>query len=73
MPPVRVFDLTIPTIMPTYDRLVLIVVGMEKHVNFDYGVNLTNGVYIQTPNAQFPDAVGDANSPGKFVTLAACA
>ncbi len=60
-------NLSIPTITP-YDRLALIVVGMEKHVLFDYSVNLSDGVFILSPNAQFPDAVGDANSPGKFIT-----
>ncbi|MFN8441806.1 MAG: VWA domain-containing protein [Caldilineaceae bacterium] len=61
-------DLSIPNLTPVYDRLVLIVAGLEKHVLFDYSVNLSDGVFILSPNAQFPDAVGDANSPGKFIT-----
>lgn len=53
---------------PDYDSVGLVVVGLEQAVNFDYGVNLTDGIYILSPNAQFPEPVGDAANPQKFIT-----
>lgn len=61
------FDFTVDN-SPNYDRIALVVVGLENAVNFDYGVNLADGLYILSPNAQFPEAVGDANAPQKFLT-----
>jgi hypothetical protein len=61
------FDYTVDN-TPDYDRIALIVVGLENAVNFDYGVNLTDGLYILSPNAQFPEAVGDSANPQKFIT-----
>jgi hypothetical protein len=52
---------------PDYDRLALVVASMDNPVNFTYGFNLTDGLFILSPNAQFPAAVGEATSPEKFI------
>ncbi len=52
---------------PAYDRLVLIVAAFDNPVNFHYGFNLTDGIYILSPNAQFPAQVGEATAPKKFI------
>ncbi|HMN29430.1 MAG TPA: hypothetical protein PKE45_14870, partial [Caldilineaceae bacterium] len=54
------FDLTIPTIDPIYDSLALIVVSHEHKVNFEYGFNLMDGIFIESPTNQFPAKVGEA-------------
>lgn len=60
------FALTVPTIDP-YDRLALIVVSHEHKVNFDYGFNLMDGVFINGPTNQRPAQVGEETAPRKFM------
>lgn len=36
------FELTVFNINPAYDRLVLVVAGLEQAVNFNYGFNLAD-------------------------------
>lgn len=52
---------------PDYDRLVLIVVSLDHAVNFTYGFNLTDGLFIVNPTEAAPAAVGEATSPEKFI------
>jgi hypothetical protein len=61
------FELNVFNINPVYDRLVLIVVGLEQNVNFNYAFNLTDGLFILTPNKQFPEQAGEAASPKKVM------
>ena len=61
------YDLSIPNINPAYDRIALIVVAYEQALNIRYGFNLTDGLYINSPNALFPALVGEAASPKKFI------
>ncbi len=61
------FDLSIPNINPAYDRIVFIVTAMDHAVNFRYAFNLTDGLFILSPDAQFPGLAGEATSPKKFI------
>ncbi|MEM7534074.1 MAG: VWA domain-containing protein [Chloroflexota bacterium] len=61
------FELSVFNIDPVYDRLVLVVAGMEHNVNFNYGFNLADGLFINTPNAQFQAQAGEATSPKKIM------
>jgi hypothetical protein len=60
------YNLSVPN-NPAYDRIVLIVASMDYAVNFDYGFNLTDGLYILSPNVQFPALAGEQTSPKKFI------
>lgn len=61
------FSHAVPNINPVYDRIALVVGSLGHHTNFQYGFNLGDGLFIQTPTAQFPAAVGEDTSPKKFV------
>ena len=61
------FELTVFNVNPVYDRLVLIVAGLEQAVNFNYGFNLADGLFIATPNAQFPEQSGELTAPKKIM------
>ena len=61
------FEQTVFNINPVYDRLVLIVAGMEQNVNFNYGFNLADGLFISTPNAQFQEQAGEPTAPKKIM------
>lgn len=61
------FELSVFNINPVYDRLALIVVGLEHNVNFNYGFNLADGLYILSPNTQFPEPAGEPTSPKKIM------
>ncbi|MEM7128623.1 MAG: VWA domain-containing protein [Chloroflexota bacterium] len=61
------FELSVFNIDPVYDRLALIVVGLEQNTNFNWGFNLSDGLFISTPNAQFQALAGDPASPKKFM------
>jgi hypothetical protein len=61
------FAHSVPNIGPTYDRLALVVASRGNQTNFDYGINLADGLFIQKPTTAFPAAVGEATSPKKFV------
>lgn len=61
------FALSVFNIGLDYDKLALIVVGLEQPVNFRYGFNLTDGLYISTPTAQFPATAGEVAAPKKFI------
>ena len=52
---------------PDYDRLALVVASMGQAVNFNYGFNLADGLFIQSPTTLFPAAVGETTSPKKFL------
>ena len=52
---------------PDYDRIALVVAGMDNAVNFNYGFNLSDGLFILSPTTQFPAFVGEAASPEKFI------
>jgi hypothetical protein len=60
------FDLSVAN-GPDYDRLVLVVASMENAVNFNYGFNLSDGIFIVNPTAALPAAVGEATAPEKFI------
>ncbi len=60
------FDLTVAN-GPDYDRLTLVVASMENAVNFNYGFNLSDGIFIVYPTQGFQAAVGEATSPEKFI------
>lgn len=61
------FELNVFNIDPVYDRIVLIVAGLEHNVNFNYGFNLADGLFISTPNAQFQAQAGEATAPKKIM------
>lgn len=61
------FVLSVPNIGYDYDTLALIVVSMEQPVNYKYGFNLTDGLFITTPNKLFPAMAGEAAAPKKFI------
>ncbi|MEZ4683007.1 MAG: vWA domain-containing protein [Caldilineaceae bacterium] len=61
------FELTVFNINPIYDRLVLIVAGLEQNTNFNYGFNLADGLFITTPNAQFQAKAGETTAPKKIM------
>jgi len=61
------FELSVFNINPVYDRLVLVVGGLEQNVNFTYGFNLADGLFILSPNAQFPEQAGEPTSPKKIM------
>jgi hypothetical protein len=50
-----------------YDRIALIVASMENAVNFNYGFNLTDGIFILSPTKAIPASVGELTSPEKFI------
>jgi hypothetical protein len=52
---------------PDYDRIALIVASMENAVNFNYGFNLTDGIFILWPTTALPASVGELTSPEKFI------
>lgn len=50
-----------------YDQIALIVASMEHAVNFNYGFNLSDGVFILAPTTAVPALVGELTSPEKFI------
>ena len=52
---------------PDYDRIALVVASMDNAVNFNYGFNLADGLFILSPNTQFPAFVGEETAPEKFI------
>lgn len=52
---------------PDYDRIALVVAAMGQAVNFQYGINLADGLFILHPNAQFMAQAGEAASPKKVI------
>ncbi|MCB0189012.1 MAG: VWA domain-containing protein, partial [Caldilineaceae bacterium] len=52
---------------PDYDRIALIVASMDDPVNFTYGFNLTDGIFILAPTTSVPASVGELTSPEKFI------
>lgn len=52
---------------PDYDRIALIVASMDDPVNFTYGFNLTDGIFILAPTTAVPASVGELTSPEKFI------
>ena len=60
------FNLSVYNIDPVYDRIALIVASHDHQTNFEYGFNLTDGLYLLAPTDQFPAQAGEFASPKKF-------
>lgn len=50
-----------------YERVAVVVASSNQAVNFDYGFNLADGLFILAPDVQKPAAVGEAAAPKKFL------
>lgn len=60
------YEHSVSNIAPIYSRIALVVASLGQQTNFDYGFNLSDGLFIQSPDNQFPAKVGEATSPKKF-------